>query len=193
MKLFRNRCAVQHELIFATINRTLYSLLLEQQDVLSRISFPMFSQEFNDSLSKYALTNKIMTHNNTNSKVPFDMNMEKVIKMQSQLACAVLSIRINAAIDTRNKLQHDYKLSRNVSMNSENSTEPATPTDSVDYYSQDAKKRRKKRRLSNQKVVDQIMNSSGQLVGNSRINPEADSESLPLLQKLASMIKSSKQ
>jgi hypothetical protein len=51
-KQFETRVDVQLELLHSIINKTLYTLLLEQQSLLTKLKFPQFTKEHFDIISK---------------------------------------------------------------------------------------------------------------------------------------------
>lgn len=125
-----NRCAVQREVLYATINKTLFSLLMEQQRLLCELRFPRFSAAFIDNLS---LAPKACAAAGPSLQSFFDPAAMAELAQQQRLVCAVLSVRL---LDRRTP-----RLQRGFSVDSDTG-------DSIgdDYYSAEAKKMRKRRR-----------------------------------------------
>jgi hypothetical protein len=120
----RKRAVVQTELFIALINKTMYSLLIEQEKMLSEIAFPGFSRNFVLSMETALNQRKsVLQQGNTNAlkNMPFfDANMAKEIAQQRKFVCALLSIRLN--------MLQDRRLKQRAGSMSQGRSKPLTPT-----------------------------------------------------------------
>jgi hypothetical protein len=87
----QNRCEVQRELLAAIINKTMFSMLVEQQQMLADMRFPGFSISFADSLKAVPRQNMLASSSTTSF---FEENITKEIQKQQTLVCALLSVRL---------------------------------------------------------------------------------------------------
>ena len=96
--LFANRCLVQRELLHAIVNKTLVSLLIEQEKVLSLLEFPKFDGKVLSLLNNCIINAQSQITSTAVSKPmnTFDYSIElnQSITQQSKLVCVLLSIRL---------------------------------------------------------------------------------------------------
>lgn len=129
---------MQKELLNALINKIMFLLLLDHQKALANIGFPKFSENFIEKLES-SLNNRKININDSNTS-DYDDFVVNTISEQRQLVCALISYRLNAIADERNKLNKSKLLVAPALF-------PDNSNDDLDYYSLEAKKKRRKRRL----------------------------------------------
>jgi hypothetical protein len=122
LERFHSHCNMQQELLYALINKSLFALLIEQQNILSSIGFPSFSSSFIDKLLNHIsqLKGKSMaggssSSGSSSSKVSFELDSMIVsqLSLQRTLVCALLSVRLRFTIPPIT--QHHQHL--NINMN----------------------------------------------------------------------------
>jgi hypothetical protein len=151
MKKFHTRCDVRREILFAVVNKTMFSLLIEQIKILSEIKFPHFTPKIVEKIEMIS------------SCIVLGNDIESELKVMKRFIGSFLSLRnlggnrSMQSSDNRNK-----KIVNNYSNNSsvKQMMKPITPSFSRglsedvlmsdntihDFLSDDAKKKRKKRR-----------------------------------------------
>lgn len=84
----------------ALINKTLFSLLIEQEKVLASLHFPRFNEVFTQTLESAARSHMIAS-SSSSSSLPtsfFDNMIAAELSQQRRLVCALLSLRLLAPI-----------------------------------------------------------------------------------------------
>jgi hypothetical protein len=110
----RNRAAVQQELLHAMINKSLFSLLLEQQTQLATLRFPRFTLSFIETLKASVLQRSLAVVNkstNTSSAAAsaalghggYDEAILSHVSTQRALVCALLSVRLDTVSKERSR------------------------------------------------------------------------------------------
>ena len=212
---FEKRVAVQKELLNALVNRTMLALLIEQQECLCALRFPRFSPSVLERLRKLATPQRAVAKG---FSAPLQSDWEAVAKLvgsQQVLVCALLSVRLSVVHKERNRARSFSRQQQRLTL-SRDASDGGVSGDG-DYYSLEAKKNRKRRRLIGEhsggdsyshSSVSSYAGSSPrhslglggdphlplggathQPIGQQPINQAA----LPLLQKLASMLQEVKQ
>eukprot|EP00981_Chlorochromonas_danica_P006932 scaffold1507_cov158-Ochromonas_danica.AAC.1 len=102
-KRLASRSAVQRELLHALINKTLFSLLIEQERVLAGLHFPRFNEVFTQTLESAARSHMTASSSSSAaaSSLPmsfFDNMIAAELSQQRRLVCALLSLRLLAPI-----------------------------------------------------------------------------------------------
>ncbi len=101
---------MQKELLNAVVNKTMFALLIEQQLCLAELNFPRFSLNFVDRLEKYITPHRGTQTVNDKKNKDFEFSqIVDIIKSQSQLVCALLSIRLTSIQKERTKQQTSNK------------------------------------------------------------------------------------
>ena len=116
LERFHSHCNMQQELLFALINKSLFALLIEQQNILSSIGFPSFSTSFIDKLLNHIsqLKGKSMIGSTSSSKISFELDgmIVSQLSLQRTLVCALLSVRLRFTIPPIT--QHHQHLNINI-------------------------------------------------------------------------------
>lgn len=216
----RSRCEVQKELLNAAINKTMFALLIEQQAALCELHFPRFSPAFVDRLRKYvsAPHSTKGAPPSATSQAEFE-SLSQQVQGQQVLVCALLSVRLGQVHSERSRAQFASRQQQNqrLSLTRESSVDLSGDPESADYYSLEAKKNRKRRRLVTSAPGDSYSHSSvagytsprqqfhGQETADQHTfyaddtgrlqdeEPVISETALPLLQKLATMLQEAKQ
>jgi hypothetical protein len=107
MKKFRKHCEVQIELLNAIINKTMYSILLEQEQLLNQLHFPFFTNNFSQQLTNRLNQRKVFLQNRNfqelNSKFFFETSTNQDLLYQQKVVCSLLSIRLSLVQQNRYK------------------------------------------------------------------------------------------
>ena len=85
MKQHQNRCAVQRDVVTATVNKTLFSLVYEQNVVLHSLNVPSFTFEMLQQLEH--VSEDAHTYSET---------LNKQLEQQRRIVCALLWLRFNS-------------------------------------------------------------------------------------------------
>ena len=180
---FLNRCNVQREVLTAVVNKTLFAILLEQQQVLTMINFPRFTI---DILEKFELilgelqsniviskTSSSSSSSQTQSQAQSTVGiltpqLIQQIEEQKVYICALLSLKVNVT-PIADELSADgprsIAMARRYTVNSQGEQRVIGGIQSsVYYYSKEAKlmRKAKRRRLSGQ---SQELSRGGYLQG----------------------------
>jgi hypothetical protein len=100
---FRNRCNVQREVLTSVVNKTLLSVLLEQQRVLSAIGLPRFTRSTLDKIEQVLVDIQSIANTtaaaSTSAKASAltDPQIVQAIEAQRLYTCALLSLKVNTA------------------------------------------------------------------------------------------------
>ena len=128
LERFRSHCNMQQELLYALINKSLFALLIEQQNILSSIGFPSFSLSFIDKLLNHIsqLKGKSMG-SSSSSKVSFELDgmIISQLSLQRTLVCALLSIRLRFTIPPIT--QHNQHNQQHLHLNTNNNDNNINP------------------------------------------------------------------
>jgi hypothetical protein len=89
-KRFQNRCNVQKEVLMSIVNKTMYSLLLDQCKVLNELKFPRCSNDLIERIESN--NNKCLNSNEINS---YDKELTQAINTLQRYCCSMLSLRID--------------------------------------------------------------------------------------------------
>ena len=89
-KRFQNRCNVQKEVLMSIVNKTMYSLLLDQCKVLNELKFPRCSNDLIERIETN--NNKCLNSNEINS---YDKDLMHAINTLQRYCCSMLSLRID--------------------------------------------------------------------------------------------------
>lgn len=89
-KRFQNRCNVQKEVLISIVNKTMYSLLLDQCRVLNELKFPRCSNDMIERIE--ANNNKCLNSNELNN---YDKDLTQAINTLQRYCCSLLSFRID--------------------------------------------------------------------------------------------------
>jgi hypothetical protein len=107
MKKFRKHCEVQIELLDAIINKTMYSILLEQEQLLTQLHFPFFTNNFIQQLTSRLNQRKTFLQNRNfqelNNKFFFETSTNQDLLYQQKVICSLLSIRLSVVQQNRYK------------------------------------------------------------------------------------------
>lgn len=104
---------IKKELIHSIINKTMFSILLEQERVLSEINFPHFNRNIIEKIEDFIRRKKNAITGGSNIEVLFDPNLIQEIMLQSGLICGLLSLRLNALNSIHISRQNRFKMQRN--------------------------------------------------------------------------------
>ncbi len=97
LKLHQNRCAVQRDVVTATVNKTLFSLVLEQEAVLLGLGLPYFSPEILSRIE--AVSGDAHLYSN---------ELFKTLEQQRKIVCALLSLRFATTTQSVPGATHVY-------------------------------------------------------------------------------------
>lgn len=199
LERFHSHCNMQQELLFALINKSLFALLIEQQNILSSIGFPSFSTSFIDKLLNHIsqLKGKSMVGSTSSSKISFELDgmIVSQLSLQRTLVCALLSVRLRFTIPPIT--QHHQHLNININdininpliNNNKNEVRHDDNAMKIDHemhsYNVELRKKRKRRRPFNSHSNNNNSNNNGSSSSNS------NSDGLSYYQRQPSSISSS--
>jgi hypothetical protein len=114
MKRFRKHCEVQSELLQAIINKIMFSILMEQEKLLSEMNFPFFSPNFYSQLiNAYSMKRSSLLQKGKEGYLKeyaasgghfFGEKIHQTLLSQQKILCAVFSLRYNGIQQNRLKL-----------------------------------------------------------------------------------------
>ena len=158
-KRFRSRCAVQREVLHAVVNKTIYSLLMDQQRALVAAGFPRFSTSIVERIQNTMVALKSSPSSVTATPVTggrpvsnFDSILLEELSVQKKFVCVLLSLRVNLEPPSSHRFGSGYGrrdsneggLMRGSSVGSDYYS--GGKNGRSDYYSQDSKLQRKAKR-----------------------------------------------
>jgi hypothetical protein len=172
-------------MVHAIVNKTLYSLLLEQLRALSHIGFPRATPQLIERLESFMESRR---SGSVAQGAEYDPALVKDVLSVKTLLCATLSLRVNLFTPAVGGLP----LKRAGSFGGADYTNEFGP----DYYSLEAKKHRraKRRRLCDVPGAE-VVDAPGVIAGGSDAVSNAAADAIPvpdpqqLLNKLANIIK----
>jgi hypothetical protein len=96
--------------VLSIINKTMYSMLLEQQSILTEIGFPRFNAAFIEQLQSFVERRRVLPSTAQSGQPPpvefeYSPVIVDTIANQRKMVCAFLSLRLFAVNEERSRLQ----------------------------------------------------------------------------------------